>query len=136
MSNSEYIFSIFLFFVVIFITFNTQYSDNDLIFGKWVGTYQGNKIEMNFYEDNQFNFVSEDKVSEFTNTLKGNFFADFSKKPVPLSFKNIKGLGYPLHTIIKFKGDDILIMERFSKANKLRPTSFNSSVLIVLNRKQ
>jgi hypothetical protein len=80
---------------------------------------------LKYYNDQSNNLV----------TLNGNFEFDLTKRPIPLSIRNIPQLNHPLHTIIDFVDEDSIRMASFSSKWRLRPISFIDENTINLKRK-
>ena len=92
-------------------------------------------LEANNTKSNQkFNLSIKDKKLKTSSSIKGDFFVDYSKKPIALSFRNIPNMSYPLHTIIKFKGRNLIILTEFSTREKFRPMIFKSENSIKIKR--
>ena len=109
-----------------------SYSEEDL-FGTWNGNRGKINIDLKFGQDAtcELSYNTNDtKIKK----IKGTFEADFTKTPIPLSIRNIPNITHPLHTIIKFKGPNTLIMGEFGPRLKLRPITFKSDRIIVFTR--
>ena len=105
-----------------------------------IGTWEGAGKEMssvvvNFAADGKWRLEYVDQQGEI-HTLTGNYEADFSKAPVPLSVRNIPQLPHPLHTIVQFSGSDSLRMGSFASRWRLRPISFDPATQILLERRR
>jgi len=66
--------------------------------------------------------------------ITGDFEVNFSKKPIPLTIRNIPQLNHPLHTIIQFKELDVIRMAEFAPRWRFRPISFNPETEIIFKR--
>ena len=89
------------------------YGSKDLI-GTWAGaSKEMSSVVVSFGADGTCQLEYVDQQEE-VHMLTGDFEADFSKAPVPLSIRNIPQLPHPLHTIIQFKGADSLLMGSFA----------------------
>ena len=121
---------ILLFFVV---ACNNIITDAN-IYGIWKGSYNDHELSFVFKSENTFIFKYFDKQSNKLHTINGSYELDFSKKPVPLSIRNIPQLNYQLHTIIEFIGDDSIRIALFSSKWRLRPISFETGQTINLKR--
>ena len=123
-----------LFFLYIFVFFLYacnefySYSEEDL-YGTWIGNKNEFNIVLSFRQDSSIE-LKFNKGDSKVDKIKGTFELDFSKTPIPLSIRNIANLSHPLHTIIKFKDHNTIIMGEFAPRLKLRPISFNSDSII------
>jgi len=124
---------IFLVLIAILV-FKNQYAEKYEVYGGWKGEFKNYELSFDFKSNQRFRLIFKDKVLKTKNVIKGNFYIDYSKKPISLSLKNLPNLSYPLHTIIKFKGNNVLIMEKFSTKEKFRPMIFNHEGKMVLKR--
>jgi len=104
------------------------------IYGVWKGKYLKNDLLLKFSSDRTclLSFTNNDSSS--TMTLTGNFEINFSKKPIPLSIKNIPQLNHSLHTIIEFVEIDKIKLGYFSENWRNRPISFNMNESFILKR--
>jgi hypothetical protein len=124
---------IHLFPVVCFCCCTTSFSQQDL-YGVWAGKNSRFEMTITFNQDLSCSILYQEKDAEPI-TYTGQFEADFTKKPVPLSIRNIPGLNHPLHTIIQFASPDIMKMADFAPRWRLRPISFDRETEITLIRK-
>jgi hypothetical protein len=104
-----------------------------------IGTWEGTGGEMgpvlvSFAPDGGFHLEYVDAKGE-RKKLTGDYEADFTKTPVPLSIRRIKELPHPLHTIVQFEGADTLRMGSFAPRWRLRPLGFNPDSEILLERR-
>ena len=104
------------------------------IYGNWQGTYQNKEISFVFNTDKTCLLKFVDKQSNIIDTYDGVYELDFSKKPIPLSIRNIPQLNNPLHTIIEFIGNDSIKIAEFSPRWRLRPISFEKGKVMNLKR--
>ena len=74
-------------FCLIGISCSKVYSVNNL-YGTWSGIKENKKITINFKEDATFTFTIKDKIAGIEDGFSGVYILDFSKSPIPLSFKN------------------------------------------------
>ena len=117
--------------IQIFVFFNISCNSNDLdITGQWQGIHNNQKIIIVFLNNSECKILIDGK----NNFVHGNYYIDFTKKPIPLTIKNIKEIDHPLHSIIKFINKNSIKMSKFSKRWKLRPTSFDQNKHFILNR--
>ena len=123
-----------LLILVAILVVNNQYSEKYKVYGDWRGDFKGYELFFEFKSNHRFKLIFKDKVLKTSNVIKGNFYADYSKKPISLSLKNLPNTSHPLHTIIKFKGNNLLIMEKFSTKEKFRPIIFNYEGSVELKR--
>ena len=106
--------------------------DEELLFGVWVGEKDGVKIVLKLYQDSTSEIMFNDGSS--VTRLTGYFQVDFSKRPIPLTIRNISNLNHPLHTIIQFEELDLIRISKFVPRLKLRPIGFNRETEIYLRR--
>ena len=105
----------------------------DLI-GTWEGASEElSSVVVSFGADGGWRLEYVDQQEE-AHSLTGDFEADFSKAPVPLTIRNIPELPHPLHTIIQFRGADSLLMGSFAPRWRLRPISFDPATQFLLER--
>jgi len=106
------------------------------IYGVWKGEFQGKELLFKFEKDQTCVLGFMNKESHSIEILNGNFEINLSKKPIPLSVRNIPQLNHPLYTIVEFKGSESIRLASFSSRWRLRPISFNRSTNIYLERVQ
>jgi hypothetical protein len=104
-----------------------------------IGTWEGSGGEMgsllvSFAPDGGFRMEYVD-AKGVHQELTGDYEADFTKAPVPLSFRGIKQLPHSLHTIVQFDGADTLRMGDFAPRWRLRPLAFDPDSVILLERR-
>ena len=112
---------------------SNAFTERDLI-----GTWQGDGLHISavvitFEEDGSFVFQYVDSDG-FSHSLSGNYEADFTKSPVPLSLRSIAELSHPLHTVIQFTGPNSLRMGGFAHRWKVRPITFDPASTVLLER--
>lgn len=104
------------------------------IYGHWQGTYGDKELSFVFNSDKTCVLKFVNKTSNTTDTINGTYELDFSKKPIPLTIKNIPQLSHRLHTILAFIGYDSVRIASFSPKWRLRPISFETGKTINLKR--
>jgi len=104
------------------------------IYGIWKGAHHGKELLFRFNSDGTCVLSFKDNASGSIEMLNGNFELDFSKKPIPLTVRNIPQLNHPLHTIVKFRGDDSIRIAHFATRWRLRPISFDRIASMNLRR--
>ena len=104
------------------------------IIGLWKGENNGKELMFRFEIGGTCVLSFKDIDSDLSRVLNGNFIIDLSKRPIPLSITDIPNINHPLHTIIKFIGDDSIKLAEFSPRWKVRPISFDRNTFIDLNR--
>ncbi len=110
------------------------YGPEDLI-GTWEGaSKEMSSVVVSFAADGRCRLEYVDTQGEI-HRLTGNYEANFSKAPVPLSIRNVPQLPHPLHTLIQFRGPDSIRMGGFASRWKLRPISFDPATQILLERR-
>jgi hypothetical protein len=127
--------STFLLLCIMFV-FNScqEKSDYRIIQGNWIGVSLTDSVFFNFFENGNclLEFINDSSISPIT--LNGNYEIDLSKKPIPISIKNIQQLNHPLHTIIEFINADSINIAKFSTSWRIRPISFNKNTMLSLKR--
>ncbi|MHC4637158.1 MAG: hypothetical protein ACYTBV_06580 [Planctomycetota bacterium] len=124
---------ILIFLIYLLSSCSSPYSERNL-FGIWRGELHGQELLFAFNSDQTCKLSFVDKASGSTLSLKGNFILDFSKKPVPLTIRNIPQLNHALHTIISFRGRNSIQIAEFAPRWRLRPLTFNNRSSILLKR--
>lgn len=126
-----------LLLLCLFIAFVFSWApDHNILRGTWVGKFERYEILFRFNQDNTFQFDWVNIESGISKKLTGNYYVDFSKKPIPLSFKNIPQLPYPLHTSIEFIGNNSLRINLFAlERRRLRAISFTDDAVMKLSKK-
>ena len=110
------------------------YGPEDLI-GTWEGASEEmSSVVVSFAADGRCRLEYVDTQGEI-HRLTGDYEANFSKAPVPLSIRNVPQLPHPLHTLIQFRGPDSIRMGSFARRGKLRPISFDPATQILLERR-
>jgi hypothetical protein len=104
------------------------------ITGIWKGNHLGLELIFKFNHDGTCSLNVKDSTSNLTEILNGNFVMDLSKKPIPLSIRNIPQLNHPLHTIVELLGSDSIRLGNFSPSWRVRDISFKQNKSIVLKR--
>lgn len=104
------------------------------IYGVWKGEHHGKELLFRFSSDRTCILSFKDNTSGKIAILNGNFQLSFSKKPIPLTVSNIPQLDHPLHTIVKFIGDDSIRIAHFATRWRLRPISFSRDASMNLRR--
>ena len=104
-----------------------------------IGTWEGSggeigSVLVSFAPDGGFRLEYVDAKGEHQK-LTGDYEADFTKAPVPLSFRKIKQLPHSLHTIVQFDSADTLRMGDFAPRWRLRPLAFDPDSVILLERR-
>ena len=115
--------------ILFFLSCDHSYSNKDLI-GVWSGYYMDKHITIVFEEKN-FQQTIEDQKNNKSENFNGIYSVNFTKKPIPLSFKNISNLNHPLYTTIYFKDNNTIKMTQFSQKWRLRIISFDDSFIAI-----
>ena len=111
------------------------YGPEDLI-GTWEGaSKEMSSVVVSFAADGRCRLEYVDPQGEI-HCLTGDYEADFSKAPVPLSIRNIPRLPHPLHTILRVEGPDSLRMGGLAPRWRLRPIAFEPATEILLVRRR
>ena len=108
--------------------------NENVIYGIWKGKNEANNHTFIFNEDGTCKLIIKDNKTDSIEVIYGNFEIDFSKKPIPISIRNIPNLNYPLHTILKFVGKDSMRLANFSPRWRVRPIVFELDKSIDLKR--
>ncbi len=112
----------------------SAYGPKDLI-GTWEGaSKEMSSVVVSFAADGRCRLEYVDTQGEI-HRLTGDYEADFSKVPVPISIRNVPQLPHPLHTLIQFRGPDSIRMGSFARRGRLRPISFDPATQILLERR-
>lgn len=125
-----------LLLLCLFIAFVFSWAPNhNILRGTWVGEFEAFEICFRFNQDNTFQFDWVNIESGISKKLTGDYYVDFSKKPIPLSLKNIPQLSYPLHTSIEFVGNNSLRINLFAPEwRRLRAISFTNDAVMKLSK--
>ena len=127
--------SILTFIVSIFIIFSrVDVPGREIMYGVWKGEYLGKELLFSFNSDGTCVLNFKDKASGKIERLNGKFELGLSKSPIPLTVRSIPQLDHPLHTIVKFNGDDSIRMAHFATRWRLRPISFDRGASMNLMR--
>ncbi|MBU0691486.1 hypothetical protein KKH18_06690 [bacterium] len=127
--SSSVLFSALLFFV----SCGTPPSLVDL-WGVWQGTAAGQDVTVEFREDGKCVLEFRDIKTGESHRFRGEFQADFTKQPIPVSVRSIPELPHALHMIIAFGADGSLYMSQFSTQWRLRPIAFETDKTVKLTR--
>ena len=135
--NTKLSLQLILLLLCLFIAFVFSWApDHNILRGTWVGEFEGYEILFRFNQDNTFQFDCVEKESRTSGKLAGNYYVDFSKKPIPLSLKNMPQLSYPLHTSIEFIGNNSLRINLFApERRRLCAISFTNGAFMKLSKK-
>ena len=110
------------------------YGPKDLV-GTWEwASEEMSSVVVSFAADGRCRLEYVDPQGEI-HRLTGDYEANFSKAPVPLSIRNVPQLPHPLHTVIQFRGPDSIRMGSFAPRWRLRPISFDPTTQILLERR-
>ena len=104
------------------------------VYGRWNGIYQGRSISIIFNTDNSciINYYDENAF----NTIRGKYEINWSKKPIPITIREIRELNHPLATIIEFIDNDSIKVAPFSTKWRLRPISFDKNGIYLVREKE
>ena len=101
------------------------YGPKDLI-GTWAGaSKEMSSVVVSFAADGRCRLEYVDPQGEL-HRLTGDYEANFSKAPVPLSIRNVPQLPHPLHTLIQFRGPDSIRIGSFAPRWRLRQSDADS----------
>ena len=123
-----------LFMLLCFVVSCNNLTTDANIYGNWKGSYNDHEMSLVLKSDNTCLLKYFDKQSNKLQTISGSYELDFSKKPIPLSIRNIPQLSYQLHTIVEFISNDSIRIALFSTKWRLRPISFETGKTINLKR--
>jgi len=132
-SLSGFINWIFLASTIIVISCGKVPTQND-IYGVWKSEHFDKEFMFEFNSDGTCVINIKNTVSDSIEILNGNFTIDFSKKPIPLSIRNIPQLNHPLHAIVEFLGGDSIRLGNFAPRWRVRNISFEQNKSIILKR--
>ena len=113
---------------------NQKILDESIIYGLWEGMYSNRYISIHFKTNKKCEIILKEIEMKSNEKMNGDYEIDFSKKPIPLSIRNIPQLNYSLHTIVDFINEDSIRIARFATRWKLRPISFFPDKDIALRR--
>ena len=102
--------------------------------GTWEGEYHNYNLEFNFYPDSACIIKIIDKSTGKIEKISGDFEIDVSKKPIPLTIRNIPEYSHPLYAVIKHTNDGSIKVSKFTKKWKLRPISINPKTSFTLTK--
>tara|TARA_Y100001970_G_C14246759_1_gene868881 strand:- start:3402 stop:3830 length:429 start_codon:yes stop_codon:yes gene_type:complete len=121
-------------FAIIYLLFSPFHNKVLLedIFGVWIGSFNGRKIEISLNDKMQCKIKINDSLSNSIEEYKGTYYVDFSKKPIPLTIKKINKLDYALYTTFKFLDKNSIRLSFFSKSWKFRSISIREENSIIL----
>tara|TARA_B100001964_G_C14247838_1_gene608375 strand:- start:1326 stop:1733 length:408 start_codon:yes stop_codon:yes gene_type:complete len=120
-------------FCLIGISCSKVYSVNNL-YGTWSGIKENKKITINFKEDATFTFTIKDKIAGIEDGFSGVYILDFSKSPIPLSFKKIQELNHSFYSIIEFIDTDIIKFGSLTANERVRSIAFDRNKHTILKR--
>ena len=132
-ASLPYILSFFI-VILFFLTKIEKVYTHNSIYGVWIGETKSESHKYVFNKDGTCTLTIKDNNSHSDQLLEGNFEIDFSKKPVPISIRNITDIDYPLHTILEFVDKDSIRLAMMSPRWRLRPISFDFKTSINLKR--
>ncbi len=104
------------------------------IYGRWQGTYSNKELSFIFNRDKTCLLKFVEKKSNMIDTFNGKYELDFSKKPIPLTIRNIPQLSHGLYSIVQFISHDSIRIAGFSPKWRLRPVSFETGKIFNLKR--
>jgi len=111
--------------IILLLSCGNDFTKADLL-GDWEAKNNNFLYKLRFNGDGTVELKSFDMSQVLVDSINGNYYVNFLKKPIALSIYNIPQYSHPLHTIIKFNGIDSFIMAEFSSKLKLRPIIFES----------
>jgi hypothetical protein len=104
--------------------------------GYWEGQSETYQMSCVFNADNSCSITITDLKSNTITKINGEYELDLTKKPIPMSIKNISELNHSLYTIIEPKGDNQIAITAFSSKWRLTPITFDENNTIILKRKK
>lgn len=103
------------------------------IVGTWQAEEKGTHFQFLFREDGTCEWLIQEG-DQAPNKFTGDYWLDASKRPVPLTIRNIPQLPHPLHTVVEFKGPDVMRLGSFAPRWRLRPVTFPAGEALILTR--
>lgn len=126
----------FIFIFIFLILYCEKVSKKNNIIGIWEGQHSGLVLQFEFNQDMTCKLIIKDIVLDTNNTLNGTYKIDYSKKPIPLSIKNIPQLSYSLHTIVEFLDSNSIRFGIFAPSWRFREVFFQNNKNFILKKIQ
>ena len=82
-----------------------------------------------------FELIISNHTNNHDEIISGEYDLNFTKKPIPLSLRNIPELNHPLHTIIEFIEPNLIKMADMSPKWRLRGIAFERDNYVIFKRK-
>ena len=134
--KSIYIYLSVFFVIILTVYFLTKNGENEInIEGFWQGQSQTQQMICVFNTDQSCSITLIDLNTNTKIEINGDYELDLTKKPIPMSIKNISELNHSLYAIIKPKGENQFAITAFSSKWRLMPITFNQENTITLTRK-
>lgn len=123
-----------LFFIVLGLLIWWGSSRTPSLLGVWEGFDPDNGVRFEFQRNGRCELALPESFGE-PSRLTGDYWVDYSKRPIPLTVRNLPQLGHPLHTIVEFRSKDEIWVGDFAPRWRLRPLSIKKDTVLRLKRK-
>lgn len=124
-----------LFALGVLASVHSPYSpEESCVYGVWGGSSHDDVLRIQFARDGTCIMSIREGTTDQVRILEGEFQMDRSKKPIPLTIRNISKLSHPLHTIVQFSGSESMRLSAFAPHWRLRPISFDRNSSVKLKR--
>lgn len=124
--------------IIVIIFFSNYFDKKQLYFdinGNWKGNVKYYELSVMFNNAGNCNLeLIDTKMEKEVFNYKGDYKINYQKNPITLSIRNIVGLNYPLHAIIKIIDKNKIIITKFSNRWRLRNINFSEDHIFKLNR--
>lgn len=106
----------------------------DDIYGFWKSDDLEKDFLIKFSNDGECLLIFGDNDTNLIVTLNGKFSIDLTKRPIPLSIRDITQLNHPIYTIVDFVGPNNIKLGSFAQDRRFMNISFDHTESISLKR--